>query len=93
MPAIQGPKHRIMFSANIVRKVVKRGYGVGRKVKSTAASVISKSSEGISKVTKSVVRRDASARYDDLLKLKQLLDADAVTLDEFEAEKRKILDP
>ena len=68
-----------------------------RKIKSSATSAIAKSATGISNAAKagaSLARqqRDSGSRYDDLLKLKQLLDAGAVTTDEYEVEKRRILD-
>ena len=72
---------------------------MAEKVKYTARKAISESSEGLANAAKAgasfasnVIKKDPSHRYDALIKLKQLLDSDAITVDEFEVEKRKLLD-
>jgi hypothetical protein len=45
----------------------------------------------IEKVNKVEVVRDAESKYDELKKLKELLDSGAITQNEFEKEKKKIL--
>jgi hypothetical protein len=69
------------------------------KAKSSAASAIAASSGSITKAAKTSAaivrkasRQNPNDRYEALLKLKHLLDAGALTEDEYEAEKRKLLD-
>ena len=69
------------------------------KAKSSATSAIAASSDGISKAAKTgaaivrnASRQNPNDRYEALQKLKQLLDAGALTEDEYKAEKRKLLD-
>lgn len=68
------------------------------KAKSSATSAIAASSDGITKVAKTgaaivrkASRQNPNDRYEALLKLKQLLDAGALTEDEYKVEKRKLL--
>ena len=73
---------------------------VADKVKASAHAAIAKSSEGISTAAKAgatlakrVTKEDPNARYDALMKIKQLLDAGALTPEEYEIEKQKLLNP
>ena len=68
------------------------------KAKSSANSAIAASSGGVTRavktgaaIVKKASRQNPNDRYEALLKLKQLLDAGALTDGEYEAEKRKLL--
>lgn len=68
-------------------------------VRSSTHTSIAKSSRTIANAARvgatlanRMVKEDPSARYDALMKLKQLLDAGALTVDEYDVEKQKLLD-
>ncbi len=73
---------------------------VSRRIQTTASSVLEKTSDAVSQAAKvgasfakRVTQKDPNSRYDALLKLKQLLDARAITDEEYATEKQKILNP
>ena len=71
---------------------------IAKKVRSSAQNAIAQSFEGIASAAKAsatfarkVTKENPNSRYDALLKIKHLLDAGALTPEEYEAEKRKLI--